>query len=345
VAKNSNKLTMFTEATRTNGLQWRSARLAIFLMAPLGLAACGPWIKYLNSSSRLVSAAPLEVVNPKNKAVADQLDRVSSDSSSLNTKLEFLGRVVLDSESKCITFVNTLVVADNTVNTTGDILSTLLTAAGTVFTPLNTVHALTASSTVVTGTKTAVNSDIYAKASIANFQTALQGTYFKSMASYTDALPKLTDVSVGAELSKIESIHSTCTLAAAESSIATTISSPAQVPDKPTGLSATPYNGDVELTWTAAANAKSYSVFQGTTTNAESATPVQTGITSTGYSAKNLTNGTAYYFKISAQNGAGSSELSDESTATPQSALANPPTKAPGKVETHATVPGKNILQ
>lgn len=345
MAKHSNNMRMFSGMSRTSRSFWLPIRFAIFALPTLGLGACTPWIKYLNSSSRLVSAAPLEVVNPKNKDVLSQLNQASSDSASLNTKLEFLGRVVLDSESKCVTFVNTLVVADNTVNTTGDIISTVLTAAATVFTPLTTVHALTASSTVVTGTKTAINSDIYAKASITNFQTALQGTYFKSMASYADALPKLTDVSVGAELSKIESIHGTCTLAAAESSISTTISSPAQAPDKPAGLSATPYNGDVELTWTAVANAKSYSVFQGIASNAESATPIQTGITSTAYSVMTLTNGTPYYFKISAQNGAGSSPQSDEVTATPQSPLAAPPTKAPEKTETHAAVPGKNILQ
>jgi hypothetical protein len=292
-----------------------------------------------------VSAEPLEVLNTKNAAVAAALTNAKQASTPLSAKIDFLGQVALDSESKCIKFMNTLVVAENTVNTTGDIASTVLTAAATVFTPLNTVHALTASSSVVTGSKTAINSDIYAKASIVNFQTALEGSYFKTMAAYMDTLPKLTEVSVGAELGKIESIHGTCTLAAAESSISTTISTPAQVPDKPTGFSATPYNAAVDLTWTAVANAKSYSIFQGTSAKGESATPVATAVTSTGYSVKNLTNGTAYFFQISAQNGAGSSILSDEASATPLATLAAPPAAAPGKAETHATIPGKNLVQ
>jgi len=312
-------------------------------MPLFGLAACSAWVKLLHNASPLVSAAPLDIVNPKK---SEDIKTASLDTATLNSKIEFLGRVVLDSETKCVAFLNSLVVAENSVNTTGDIASTVLSAAATVFTPLNNVHALTAGSTVVTGSKTAIDADIYAKASIINFQTALQGTYFKTIATYADALPKLTDVSVGAELSKIESIHGTCTLAAAESSIQTTLNSPpGQPPVKPTGLSATPYDSDVELTWTAVANAKSYNVLQGTSANAESAEPVATGITSASYSVKTLTNATPYYFKISALNGAGSSPLSDEVTATPQSALGAPKTAAPAKVETHATSGGKAVHQ
>ena len=89
-------------------------------------------------------------------------------------------------------------------------------------------------------------------------------------------------------------------------------------PGAPTGLTATPGNGQVTLSWTAAAGAASYTVKQGTapggpyTTIASPTTP---GAVSGG-----LTNGTPYYYVVSATNGAGEGPNSAEASATPTTA-------------------------
>ena len=96
-----------------------------------------------------------------------------------------------------------------------------------------------------------------------------------------------------------------------------TISS-SSVPAAPTGLTATGASGEVLLSWTASSGATSYNVYRGTTSGAENATPIATGITSTSYTNSGLTNGKPYYFKIAAVNAAGVSAMSSEVSATPQ---------------------------
>jgi fibronectin type 3 domain-containing protein len=92
----------------------------------------------------------------------------------------------------------------------------------------------------------------------------------------------------------------------------------ATVPPAPTGLAATAGNGSVGLTWGASAGATSYSVYRGTAPGAEGGTPVGT-TTSTSFTDTGLTNGTAYYYKVTASNSVGASPSSNEATATPAS--------------------------
>jgi autotransporter-associated beta strand protein len=94
------------------------------------------------------------------------------------------------------------------------------------------------------------------------------------------------------------------------------------LPAAPTGLTAIAGNAEVDLSWSAVSGATGYvvkqSVFSGgpyTTV----ATPTGTSHTATG-----LTNGTTYYFVVSATNTAGEGSASAEVSATPQSALPAP---------------------
>jgi fibronectin type 3 domain-containing protein len=89
------------------------------------------------------------------------------------------------------------------------------------------------------------------------------------------------------------------------------------VPAAPTGLAATYGNAQATLTWATVAGAVSYNVYEGTASGGESATPVATGLTSPTYMASGLTNGTTYYFEVTAVNIAGTSGLSTEISVTP----------------------------
>lgn len=92
---------------------------------------------------------------------------------------------------------------------------------------------------------------------------------------------------------------------------------PVAAPLAPTNLSATAGNGSVTLSWTAAANASSYRLYQGTTPGGEAATPVQVGITGTTASVSGLSNGTNYYFTVTAANPSGESGYSNETVGQP----------------------------
>jgi fibronectin type 3 domain-containing protein len=87
-------------------------------------------------------------------------------------------------------------------------------------------------------------------------------------------------------------------------------------PPTPTGLAATAGNGSVALTWAASSGATSYSIYRGTAAGAEGATPVGTA-TSTSFTDSGLTNGTTYYYTITATNSAGTSAHSAEVHAAP----------------------------
>ncbi len=90
---------------------------------------------------------------------------------------------------------------------------------------------------------------------------------------------------------------------------------PLPVPPVPTGLSATPGDKQISLTWTASAGATSYNVKRG----ANSGGPYTTlsSPAGTSYSDTGLTDGTKYFYVVSAVNSAGESGNSSEAAATP----------------------------
>jgi endo-1,4-beta-xylanase len=89
-----------------------------------------------------------------------------------------------------------------------------------------------------------------------------------------------------------------------------------QPPPAPTGLSATAGNAQVALSWGASAGATSYNVKRATASGG----PYATVGTATGTAATNtgLTNGTTYFYVVSALNAAGESPNSAPASATPQ---------------------------
>jgi fibronectin type 3 domain-containing protein len=87
-------------------------------------------------------------------------------------------------------------------------------------------------------------------------------------------------------------------------------------PPAPTGLAATGGNGSVSLTWNASAGATSYSVYRGTAPGAEGATAIGTSA-SNSFTDTAVTNGTDYYYTVTASNTAGASPSSNEASAKP----------------------------
>ena len=92
-------------------------------------------------------------------------------------------------------------------------------------------------------------------------------------------------------------------------------------PAVPTGLAATAGNMQVALSWTASSGATSYHVKRSTTSGGEMqiAAPASANFTDMG-----LTNGTKYYYLVSAVNSAGESANSAEVSATPTAPITPP---------------------
>ncbi|MFL6290529.1 MAG: M14 family zinc carboxypeptidase [Thermoanaerobaculia bacterium] len=90
-------------------------------------------------------------------------------------------------------------------------------------------------------------------------------------------------------------------------------------PAAPAALSATAGSAQIGLNWTAASGAVFYRVHRATASGGPYTT-IQTNWTATSYTDTGLTNGTPYYYVVTATNGAGEGPNSNEASATPVAA-------------------------
>jgi hypothetical protein len=95
-------------------------------------------------------------------------------------------------------------------------------------------------------------------------------------------------------------------------------------PSAPTNLSATAGNQQASLSWTAGGGATSYNVKRGTASGGPYTTVGSPAGTT--YADTSLTNGTAYYYVVTAVNATGESGNSNQATATPKAAPTAPAT-------------------
>jgi hypothetical protein len=114
--------------------------------------------------------------------------------------------------------------------------------------------------------------------------------------------------------------------ASAEAS-ATPVAPPA-APGAPSGLTATAGDAQVSLSWHAPASdggaqITSYNLYEGTSQNVTGPSPVASA-KGTSVTVKNLTDGTTYYFKVTAVNKVGEGPASSAASATPASAVTRP---------------------
>jgi fibronectin type 3 domain-containing protein len=106
----------------------------------------------------------------------------------------------------------------------------------------------------------------------------------------------------------------------------TTVPTPT-VPAAPTNLQATAGNAQVALTWTASTGAASYTVKRSTSSGTGYAT-VASGLSGAAYTDSSVTNGTPYYYVVTATNTAGEGAASSQVSATPASSGSTLPAPA-----------------
>lgn len=211
--------------TTTRGLGSAAARNLKFVLVPALLACtsltgCGS----MGQFQQTVSAAPIDLASA---------GPVPPPDATTMAKLNYLGNVLGNSAMKCSDFVSQLTFDETSTNTTLDILGTVSSALSTAFVPPGTKTALSAAATIATGSKTAIDTDIFDKAAISDFSKAVQHSYSAAVQDYMSKLPAPSNQSdstlaVSLEVAKIQGIHALCGLAPAEATIDAQLSSTTQ---------------------------------------------------------------------------------------------------------------------
>jgi predicted phage tail protein len=117
---------------------------------------------------------------------------------------------------------------------------------------------------------------------------------------------------------------------------------PIPLPAPPTGASATPGDGQVTYTWNPVATATSYNIYYSTASPVTKTSGIKIANVTSPKVITGLTNGTTYYFVVTAVNAAGESVESPEDSATPSAEL-QPPASPNGVSATAGT--GKVTVQ
>ncbi|WP_259058306.1 fibronectin type III domain-containing protein [Salinibacter ruber] len=94
----------------------------------------------------------------------------------------------------------------------------------------------------------------------------------------------------------------------------------------PSGLEGTSRDSEIALSWEAAGGAETYNVYRSTSSGVDvSASPLDTGISSSEYTDGSAENGTKYYYRVTSVNpGGAESDASSEVEKTP---FADPPNR------------------
>jgi fibronectin type 3 domain-containing protein len=115
-------------------------------------------------------------------------------------------------------------------------------------------------------------------------------------------------------------------------------SDPADVttrPSAPADVSITVGDNALTLSWTSPTGATSYNVYRSTTSGGEGPTPVAAAVSTTAFTDTGVTNGTTYFYQVSAVGAGGEGARSEEASAAPLDAAlsvvgVNPPATDPG---------------
>lgn len=197
-------------------------RLVSILAGPLLLAGCISTATAISDTHRLIAADPIQTEFPVTINVNGVATPVMlTPAAPPGYEKEYLGLILIDSGTKCQEFVDRLSTAQRGVDTSFDILSTILSALATAFTPLNTVHALTAGATISTGTKSAIASDVYAKATAPLIIQQIDNTYYTNIDVYRKEILNTDPKAIvpALEVSRIQAIHRQCSLDSAIASL------------------------------------------------------------------------------------------------------------------------------
>jgi hypothetical protein len=154
------------------------------------------------------------------------------------TPRQYLLAEITDSYGKCEAYKRRLLYGSRVSNLGFDILTTIFSALGSVFTPVETVHAFTAATTISSGTKTAIDADIYQNATAPLMVQAIATTYDQPMDDLHQQILRADENATNYDYGSVLRVHNRCSLTEALVSVQTL--EDARTPPKPQADAANP---------------------------------------------------------------------------------------------------------
>jgi hypothetical protein len=148
-----------------------------------------------------------------------------------DTPKQHLLAEINDSYAKCEAYKRRLLYGSRVSNLGFDVLTTIFSALGSVFTPVETVHAFTAATTISSGTKTAIDADIYQNATAPLMVQAIATTYDGPMDTLHEQILRADENATNYDYGSVLRVHNRCSLTEALVSVQTL--EDARTPPKP----------------------------------------------------------------------------------------------------------------
>lgn len=217
---------------------------------------------------------------------------------------------------------------ENATAIAGDAMTLGLTSASTIATHAATKTIFSALGTAFSGLSLSVNKNLFAQQAFPVIGVAMQtrrdkirATIVSNLGSDTTAYPLLAAkrdlvayLNAGTLSSGLQELQEE----AGSATAASTTAAAGSKPPIPAGVTAAAGNAQVSLAWTASTGATSYNLYHSTTTGVTPANGTKiAGISSNSYTHSGLTNGTTYYYVVTAVNANGESAPSTQVSATP----------------------------
>ena len=135
------------------------------------------------------------------------------------------------SELNCVRYKRSLIVVQKSSNGFFDVLTTLLAGLATAFTPIATVHALTAGATISSGAKGAIDTNFYQGETVSFVIAAIQKTYDVQMVKLLATVDSEKGTTVNESIADVQRINTLCSLSEALASASgTTPAAPVAAP-------------------------------------------------------------------------------------------------------------------
>lgn len=136
----------------------------------------------------------------------------------------FLTAAITDSQGSCSNFIARLTAQQAGLNASGEVVSIILSGLASVFTPVATVRALAAASSIVQGSQAAINNQFFQQLTLVLFVQTMNKSYFERLgrfrADYQGSAP--TELRFNAAITELQDIHRECSIPAIAARIGNT---------------------------------------------------------------------------------------------------------------------------